>query len=378
MKHQHHVILSLGSNQGNRLENIERCLAVIHHELGTVVKVSKLYETPAWGFEGDSFYNCAVFVHTHKEAQQVLEEALAIEKKLGRTRKETIGYQSRVIDIDVIAYDEDIIATETLQVPHPEMQNRLFVLLPMRDLNLDWRHPILQKYLHELVVLSEDKSSCKVIQKLELPMAKLSFETINYIAIEGNIGAGKTTLANKIAEDFNAKPVLERYKDNPFLPKFYEDQERYAFSLEMSFLVDRYKQIADDLEQLDLFKDFVIADYHIFKSLIFAKITLAEDEFRLYKNMFDIIYKEIPKPDLYIYLYQNTQGLLNNIQKRGREFETRISSEYLEKISNGYLDFIKSQKEINVLVIDVTGRDFLNNQEDYIYVLDKIQERILN
>ena len=141
------------------------------------------------------------------------------------------------------------------------------------------------------------------------------------IGILAHVDAGKTTLANKLAEDFNAKMVLERFADNPFLPKFYEDQSRYAFPLEMSFLADRYQQISDDLAQFDLFKDFVVADYHIFKSLIFAKVTLAEDEFRLYKTMFDIIYKEMPKPDLYIYLYQNTERLLQNIKLRGRSYE---------------------------------------------------------
>lgn len=379
MKTQHQVILSLGSNQGNRLENIERCIEGLHHEIGTVIRVSKLYETPSWGFESEKFYNCAVILNTHKSAHLILEEVLLLEEALGRVRDTTIeGYQARLIDIDVITFDEEIIASEKLQVPHPEMHNRLFVLLPMRDLNLDWRHPILQKYLHELLVLSEDKSNCKVIQNLEIPIAKIKLDHFNYIAIEGNIGAGKTTLTNKLAEDFNAKTVLERFADNPFLPKFYEDQSRYAFPLEMSFLADRYQQISDDLAQFDLFKDFIVADYHIFKSLIFAKVTLAEDEFRLYKTMFDIIYKEMPKPDLYIYLYQSTERLLKNIKERGRSYEQEIPAEYLEKINSGYLDYIKSQKDLNVLIIDVTNRDFLNQQDDYVFVLEEIRMKISN
>lgn len=379
MKKQHQVILSIGTNQGNRLENIERCIAGLHNEIGTVIRVSKLYETPSWGFESEKFYNCAVILNTHKSAHLILEEVLLLEEALGRVRDTTIeGYQARLIDIDVITFDEEIIASEKLQVPHPEMHNRLFVLLPMRDLNLDWRHPILQKYLHELLVLSEDKSNCKVIQNLELPMAKIKLDHFNYIAIEGNIGAGKTTLTNKLAEDFNAKTVLERFADNPFLPKFYEDQSRYAFPLEMSFLADRYQQISDDLAQFDLFKDFIVADYHIFKSLIFAKVTLAEDEFRLYKTMFDIIYKEMPKPDLYIYLYQSTERLLKNIKERGRSYEQEIPAEYLERINSGYLDYIKSQKDLNVLIIDVTNRDFLNQQDDYIFVLEQIRKKISN
>ena len=376
MKKQHQVILSIGSNQGNRYENIVLCIDNLHKEIGTVVRVSKLYETPSWGFESEKFFNCAVILNTYKSAHKILEECILLEEALGRVRKDGDGYHARPIDIDVIAFDEDIIATEKLQVPHPEMQNRLFVLLPMQDLQLDWRHPILQKYLHELLLLSEDKSNCKLVDNLILPISKFQLDSFNYIAIEGNIGAGKTTLTTKLAEDFNAKSVLERFADNPFLPKFYEDQNRYAFPLEMSFLADRYQQTTDDLAQFDLFKDFVVADYHIFKSLIFAKVTLAEDEFRLYKTMFDIVYKEMPKPDLYIYLYQSTARLLENIKERGRDYEQEIPADYLEKINSGYLDYIKSQKDLNVLIIDVTNRDFQNNQRDYIFILEEIQKKI--
>jgi deoxyadenosine/deoxycytidine kinase len=226
-------------------------------------------------------------------------------------------------------------------------------------------------------MLSEDKSTCKVVQKLETPLSEIRLDNFNYIAIEGNIGAGKTTLTNKLAEDFNAKTVLERFADNPFLPKFYQDQSRFAFPLEMSFLADRYQQISDDLAQFDLFKDFIVADYHIFKSLIFAKVTLAEDEFRLYRNLFDIIYKEMPKPDLYIYLYQSTEKLLENIKQRGRSYEQEIPAEYLIKINSGYLDYIKSQRDLNILIIDVTDRDFLQNQEDYIYILEEIRKKLV-
>lgn len=375
---QHQVILSLGSNLGNRLENIERCIWQLHQEIGTVIHVSKLYETPALGFESDSFYNCALVLHSPKTASQILAEVLALEQRLGRIRTKTVGYQSRIIDIDIIAYNEEIIDSETLTLPHPEMQNRLFVLMPMRDLNLEWRHPVLKKYLHELMLISEDKSNCTIVKNLDNPLNKIALNQFNYIAIEGNIGAGKTTLATKLAEDFNAKTVLERFADNPFLPKFYEDQNRYAFPLEMSFLADRYQQTADDLAQFDLFKDFIVADYHIFKSLIFAKVTLAEDEYRLYKTMFDIIYKEMPKPDLYIYLYQSTERLLENIKKRGRDYEQEIPAEYLEKINNGYLDYIKTQKDLNVLIIDVTHRDFIKNQEDYMFILEEIQKKTVS
>lgn len=376
MKVQHQVILSIGSNQGNRLENVQQCIAMIHEQLGTVIKVSKVYETPAWGFESDAFYNCALVLHTFSSAHKVLTKALKIEKQLGRIRSQEQGYQSRIIDIDLIAFDEEVIATEKLQVPHPLMQNRKFVLLPMLDLNLNWEHPVFKKSIADLVAIAPDESACEAVHELENPLEKIALSQFNYIAFEGNIGAGKTTLALKIAEDFNAKTILERFADNPFLPKFYQDQNRYAFPLEMSFLADRYKQLTDDLAQFDLFKDFFVADYHIFKSLIFAKITLAEDEYRLYRNLFDIIYKEMPKPDLYVYLYQNSERLLQNIKKRGRNYEQQIPADYLDKINTGYLDYIQSQNDLNVLIIDVSDKDFVKNHEDYLYVLDEIHQKI--
>lgn len=376
MKTQHQVVLSIGSNQGNRLENIESCIDLIHQEVGTVIRVSKLYETPAWGFESDAFYNCALLLHTSSSAHKILNQVLKVEKQLGRIRSNQEGYQSRTIDIDLIVFDDEIIDSEKLQIPHPLMQNRNFVLFPIQDLKLDWKHPILHKTISELMAISPDDSVCTVVQDLKCPLNEIQLDKFNYIAFEGNIGAGKTTLVHKIAADFNAKTVLERFADNPFLPKFYKDQNRYAFPLEMSFLADRYQQLSDDLAQFDLFKDFIVADYHIFKSLIFAKITLQEDEYRLYRNLFDIIYKEMPKPDLYVYLYQNTERLLQNIKKRGRNYEQNIEGQYLDKINNGYLEYIKSQTDLNVLIIDVSDRDFVKKHEDYVFILNEIKKKL--
>lgn len=375
MQSQNQVVLSLGSNQGERLENIRAAIDLIHKNIGTVIRASKLYETPSWGFESAAFYNCAILLHTSFSAEKILEKILLTEKQLGRIRGEQEGYQARTIDIDIIAFNEDIIEQQHLHIPHPHMQRRRFVLLPMLDLKTDWMHPILNKSITELLKETEDKSDCIVVGDLDAPLAKFTLQNHNYIAIEGNIGAGKTTLSAKISEDFNAKLVLERFADNPFLPKFYKDQSRYAFPLEMSFLADRYQQLSDDLAQFDLFKDFIVADYHIFKSLIFAKVTLAEDEFRLYKTMFDIIHKEMPKPDLYVYLYQNTDRLLTNIRQRGRSYEQEIPAEYLEKINQGYLDYIKTQTDLNVVIVDVSDMDFVNNQEDYLKILEQLPSK---
>jgi len=187
----------------------------------------------------------------------------------------------------------------------------------------------------------------------------------NFIAIEGNIGSGKTSLSKMLAEEFNAKLILEQFADNPFLPKFYKDQKKYAFPLEMSFLAERYQQLSDETIQPELFSPFIISDYYVFKSLIFAEVTLESEEFKLYKRLFLMMYNNLVKPDLFVYLYQDTDRLLENIKKRGRDYEKDIDANYLEMINKGYLDFIKRQAELKILVIDVSKIDFVNNKKDY-------------
>ncbi len=377
MELQHNIYLSLGTNLGNKTDNLQKCILSIHQFVGTVIKVSSIYQTPSWGFVGEDFYNCAILIHSHKTPSKILKQVQSIEKEFGREKKESKKiYESRIIDIDIISYDDEIISQDSLTVPHHLMHERNFVLFPLKEIEPNWIHPIKKISVEELISEKNDKSQIFKIGNLENPIENYRFTQLNYLTIEGNIGAGKTTLAQKIAQDFNGKLILERFADNPFLPKFYNDQKRYAFPLEMSFLADRYQQLTDDVSQFDLFKDFIIADYHMIKSSIFAKITLQEEEFKLYKTMFDIIYKDMPKPDLYIYLYQNAEKLLENIKKRGRNYEKNISVLYLNQINKGYLEFIKQQKSFNILVIDISERDFVKNQVDYIYILDLIQEKI--
>ncbi len=358
---------------GNRFENLQNAVDFLFEKVGSILKISSIYETPALGFEGEPFLNCAVCLQTDMKPLKVLKTILEIEKTMGRERNTSKTYASRPIDIDILFIDDLIIETEKLIVPHPEMEKRKFVLQPLAELNLQLIHPISKKNIIKLLAETEDQS---VLQKrskwLSNPMKDYTISQYNYIAIEGNIGAGKTSLATKIAVDFNAKLILERFKDNPFLPKFYEDAVRYAFPLEMSFLADRYQQLVDDITQLDLFKESVIADYDVNKSLIFAGITLPEEEYSLYKKLFQMMHKELPKPDVYIYLYQNTERLLENIKKRGRKYEQSIQAEYLQKLNTGYLEFIKNQHSENIKIIDISEIDFMKNRADYLKILKEI------
>jgi len=194
----------------------------------------------------------------------------------------------------------------------------------------------------------------------------------NYLVIEGNIGAGKTTLATRISEQFNARLILEHFADNPFLPKFYQDPEKYSFPLELSFLASRYKQLREELVSQDLFKSFTVADYYFMKSLVFAASTLTGDEYNLYRQIFYIIYGSLPKPDLFVYLHLNPDKLLQNIEKRGRNYEKSITKEYLQKIQDSCFTFFKQNPGNKYLVIDINNIDFVLNESHYGMVVNTI------
>ncbi|MCF8349418.1 MAG: deoxynucleoside kinase [Bacteroidales bacterium] len=196
----------------------------------------------------------------------------------------------------------------------------------------------------------------------------------NFIAIEGNIGAGKTSLATMISEEYNAKLILEQFEDNAFLPMFYKDPEKYAFPLEMSFLASRYQQLTDQLGTQDLFKSFTISDYYIVKSLIFAQKTLPPAELSLYTRFFNIINKQLPKPELFVYLYVKTPKLQQNIKLRGRSYEQEIQDDYLDKIQEGYFDFIKQQTQLTTLILDTNSLDFVRNRTDYDKIIDVMHQ----
>lgn len=186
-----------------------------------------------------------------------------------------------------------------------------------------------------------------------------------YIVIEGNIGAGKTTLAKMLAEEYQANLLLEKFSDNPFLPRFYKDPDKYAFHVELSFMATRYQQLINELPYKNLFKTFTLADFYFAKSILFAKITLSEPEFVLYRQIFNIIYKTIPKPDLYVYLHLDVEQLMKNIKQRGRDFESNINPDYLKKLEREYFNYIRQQNDMRVVVLNMNNIDFIEKESDY-------------
>lgn len=195
----------------------------------------------------------------------------------------------------------------------------------------------------------------------------------HFITIEGNIGAGKTTLAHLLSKHFNARLILEQFADNPFLTKFYENPRQYAFPLELFFMAERYKQLKDLLHTKDLFQNITVSDYLFSKCLLFAKINLPEEEFRLYQKLFDIIYQQLYQPDILIYLHVPVKQLQQNIKKRNRSFEQAIPDEYLGNLQHTYLQYIK-QHDIRTLIIDAGNADFLGNDKHLQIIIEALEK----
>jgi deoxyadenosine/deoxycytidine kinase len=194
----------------------------------------------------------------------------------------------------------------------------------------------------------------------------------HFITIEGNIGAGKTTLSHLLAKHFNARLILEEFADNPFLPKFYENPQQFAFPLELFFMAERFKQLKDLLQQKDMFQQVTITDYLFTKCLLFAKVNLPTDEFRLYQRLFDIIHQQLVQPDLLIYLHAPISRLQANIKKRNRPYEQNIPDDYLFNIQETYTHYIK-QHQIKTLFIDASQADFLGNPKHLNTVLEALE-----
>jgi 2-amino-4-hydroxy-6-hydroxymethyldihydropteridine diphosphokinase len=359
--------LGIGSNIGDRISYIKKALVAISKLTKTkITKISSLYETEPYGRKDQPwFINLALEISTELNADELFKKCKLIETKLGRQKREK--WAEREIDIDILLYDDLIISTPELQIPHPDMHNRRFVLIPLSEIAPDVIHPVFKKSVSELLI--ECKDTTRIIhipQKIDFKnIIEPEVKEIRYIAIEGVIGAGKTSLAKMLGERLNAKVVLEQYYENPFLEKFYQNRERYAFQTQIFFLLSRYKQQME-LLQRDLFYEYLITDYIFDKDKIFAHINLKGDELKLYEMLVSLLEKNIPVPDLVIFLQSSVERLMQNIRKRGRPYEKNISEDYIRELYEAYNEFFFNQyRKSPVLVINATEIDFVNNKEDF-------------
>ncbi|CAI8158498.1 MAG: Deoxyguanosine kinase [Bacteroidota bacterium] len=365
--------ISIGSNLGNRLAYLQKGIDACSERIGTVCVISAVVETPAVGFDGNPFLNACFSMETTLGAPKLMQELLAIEIHHGRTRSKAVGYQNRTLDLDLLFYDDLVVTDETLTLPHPSMQKRRFVLQPLNEIAPNKEHPILKKVTTLLLAECKDNSVLSTTEHALLHPLYANIKQHDFICIEGIIGSGKTTLAKTLAAKLGYKTLQERFADNPFLPKFYRKPKRFAFPLELSFLADRFKQINEEAEQLDLFQSGVVSDYHMSKSLVFAQNTLSNDEYPLFKQLFELMSRNANQPSLCIYLRQTPIRAKANIKKRGRSYEQQIEMEYLEKLAASYdqhVPFLRTQ--MNVVEVDVSDLDFVLHPDD----LDELLRRV--
>jgi deoxyguanosine kinase len=315
------AFLCLGGNLGDRLENIEKALVRLK-KTGKIVKRSSIYETEAWGGSSDNAYlNMCIELLTKLSAADLMKALLQIEKDLGRKRSKL--NTDRIIDIDILFFNNDIIRSKTVEVPHPRLHKRNFVLIPMAEIAPKLIHPKLKKTISVL------KKECKD----KLKVTKYNPERFKIICIEGNIGSGKTTLAADLAKELNAVLVEERFEENVLLPQFYKDPKQYAFAVELSFLLDRFEQLQKVYTEKH---KHIVCDYSIYKCLWFAKVNLKKYQYKAFKELFTLVSGALQKPDLFIYLDTSIGNLKNNISKRGRIYEKDIKTNYLKKLDKEY------------------------------------------
>lgn len=368
--------IALGSNMGDRLANLQQAVNRIDNEIGQVLQCSSVYEVPAVGFSGAIFLNACLVAESEKTPKAILKALQAIENEMGRKQATDGLYHDRPIDLDLIMVEDEVLHSDELTVPHPRFQDRLFVLQPLCEIAPEKRVPNQNQTVAQLTKICDDTTKISTFGEVLQRPAIHFLRQFNRICVEGTIGCGKTSLAKRIAEDLQAKLFLERFAENPFLPKFYDDADRYAFPLEISFLADRFKQQRELSEQLNLFGQGVVSDYEVHKSLIFTQFTLSSDEFALYRTIFYNMMPDVQKPDLYILLKQTTPRLLTNIKKRGRSYERTIDAEYLDKVRQGYQEFKCSHSDWNIVEIDLSELDFMTNDRDYHEVINRLRSAL--
>lgn len=367
------ALLAFGSNVGNRRDFLQKALREIEKAVAvTVTAVSCLYETEPWGETDQSpFLNQVVALRTTLSPEELFELCQAVELRVGR--RGSYRWGPREIDIDLLVYGDLTLNTDILIVPHPRLSERRFVLAPLAEICPDIMIPGTGKTAAQLLADCRDTSAVSLYREKEDPVKESAGNTATYIAIEGVIGAGKTSMAKLLSEELNAKLIIEEPETNPYLEDFYRDPRRYAFQAQLFFLISRYRQLLD-LPQQDLFHPYMIADFIFSKDKIFAYMNLEKRDLVLYERISTLMETELPKPDLVIYLQSSTEKLLGHIRKRNRKYEKHMSSDYIKRLNDAYNEFFFRYAETPLLVINTSEIDFVGNRA----VLEDLMKQILN
>lgn len=369
------LYLLLGSNVGHREGWLADARTDIEREVGPICRESAVYETAAWGKEDQApFLNQALGVEVFpallrglsKEdaALAILTKTAAIETAAGRERRNL--WEPRTLDIDLLLWADVVVDLPNLTLPHPALPKRRFALQPLAEITADAVHPNLQKTIAQLL---EECADPLLVHPHFSTAASPRLPT--FIAIEGVIGAGKTTLAHKLAGHYGTEPLLEAFTDNVFLHRFYADPLHYALPVELHFLTDRYRQL--QTVGAALRTKPLIADYAFAKCLLFAGVTLMPEEAALYARLYAMAEESLPKPDVLIFLHADVARLKQSIQTRGRDFEQGISEEYLSKLSKAYEAWLPTAG-CPVVWVDTATVDYLNDDTALRTVLDVVEQ----
>jgi deoxyguanosine kinase len=359
------VLLALGSNLNDREAYIQKALDEIRSISTSPVLKSRVYETaPVGPGPQGKYLNLVVRFSTRLEPRALLAFCTETEKKLGRVPRGR--WAAREIDLDILSYGREIIHEDGLAVPHPSILDRQFVLVPLNDLDPDFILPGFKDSVgRQLQRCIEVQGRQEVVEYRPMPAAQVSLpERVRYVAVEGVIGVGKSTLVKALCDRMGCMSLFEEFENNPFLSDFYKDKSRYAFQTQVFFFLSRYRQIQEVFHQQDLFRPQILSDYMFAKDKIFATLNLDENELNLYYKFTDILERSLIKPDYVIYLQADTKTLMNRIRLRDRPYERTMDEAYIAGLNQAYNTFFHYYSGSPLMIINTNNIDFVRNPDD--------------
>lgn len=386
---------ALGSNKGDRFGFLKSAVEALAGTDGIqVVRSSPVYESDAvtQGDQQSPYLNAVLELRTTLPAPELLARFLEVESSNGRDRTPGVRWEARTLDIDLLLCGQEELAHSGLTVPHPHLAERRFVLKPLNDLAPNLFVPGWARSVRALLLACPDQAPLREFDGILLssdepdraqaelwPTERKGVQAridrlpkeLRYVVIEGVIGAGKTTLARKLSQQFNAQLVLEEFEENPFLERFYADRPRWAFQTQLAFLASRFRQ-QQGLGKPDLFHETVVSDYMFDKDRLFAQQNLAGDELALYDTMFGIMQASVPQPDLIVYLQSSTDRLMRMIQRRGRSYEQDMDRDYIDSLNQAYEQFFFRYNTTPLLIVNTEQIDFVHSEDDFREIVEQV------
>ncbi len=366
------VWLGLGSNVGDRETYLRAALEALREISAGPFRASKIYETePVGPGEQEKYLNLCVRLTTALTPRQLLDYCQEAEQRLGRIPRGR--WAPREIDIDILSYDNETLQEEGLTLPHPGIAERQFVLVPMVELDPTF---VLPGFKDSVTALLQQRRASEgaidIVEYRVRPGGNILPEQMRYVAVEGVIGVGKTTLVKLLCERMGASSLFEEFENNPFLADFYRDRHRFAFQTQMFFLLSRFRQIQEHFNQQDLFHPQVVSDYMFAKDKIFAAQNLDENEMGLYQGLLGLLERQLPRPDYVIYLQADTKTLMDRIRQRDRFYERPIEEAYIESLNQAYNNFFHYYDASPLLIVNTNHIDFVRSPGDLNLLLDQI------